>query len=124
MKKFIALLCLMVLPLLALAKPHAKISFEETSFNFGTVSEKGGKITHLFKFTNTGDANLMILDASADCGCTEPQYPTKPIKPGESGTIKVTYDPKYRPGGFTKKITVISNTKPKTSTLKITGVVK
>lgn len=126
MKKFIilTLICLALMPVCALAKPQPQIKFAETSYNFGTVPEKGGKITHTFTFTNTGDANLMIVDATADCGCTEPKYPTAPIKPGESGTIKVTYDPKYRPGAFTKNITVRTNAKPKKTTLKISGIVK
>ena len=115
----------MAIPFSAQAKKsQAVISFNETSYNFGNVPEKGGRITHEFTFTNTGDANLVILDATADCGCTEPQYPKKPIAPGKTGKIKVTYDPLYRPGPFTKAITVRTNAKTKKVTLKISGVVK
>lgn len=124
MKKILLLAVAAVISLGAFAKPEPKIKFDETAYNFGTVKEKGGKVTHSFTFTNVGEANLMILDAKADCGCTEPQYPVKPIKPGEKGTIKVTYDPLYRPGPFVKNITVRTNAKPKKTTLKISGTVK
>ena len=119
-----ALLVLLIPFCVEAKKKQAEIHFAETSYNFGSVPEKGGRVTHTFTFTNTGDANLVIVDASADCGCTEPQYPQQPIAPGKTGTIKVTYDPLYRPGPFTKAITIRSNAKNKKVTLKITGTVK
>ena len=105
-------------------KKQAAIKFNETSYSFGTIPEKGGRVSHSFTFTNTGDANLVIVNATADCGCTEPQYPAQPIAPGKTGTIKVTYDPLYRPGPFTKAITVRTNGHPKKTVLKINGTVK
>ena len=125
MKRLITILLAVLIPLCVCAKkPQAQIQFAETTHNFGTVPEKGGKITHKFTFTNTGDANLVILDARADCGCTEPEFPQQPIPPGKTGVIKVTYDPKYRPGPFTKNIHIRSNAKQKKTTIKINGVVK
>lgn len=126
MKKFVLLfLSLAILFPLSIEakKKQAVLTFAEESYNFGTIPEKGGKVSHEFTFTNTGDANLVIVEATADCGCTVPEYPTKPIAPGEKGKIKVTYNPLYRPGGFTKVITVRSNAKQKKTRIKITGVV-
>lgn len=102
---------------------QAQISFAETSHSFGTVPEKGGKVSHVFEFTNTGDSNLVIVDASADCGCTVPEFPAQPIAPGKKGKIKVTFDPLYRPGSFNKVVTVRTNGKQKKVRLKITGTV-
>ena len=68
----------------------------------------------------------MVLTASASCGCTRPEYPKKPIAPGKSGKIKVTYLPEGRPGEFTKTVTVKTNAKVKNQkkvTLKIKGFV-
>lgn len=101
----------------------AAMKFKETSYNFGTIPEHGGKVTHDFEFVNEGDANLVIYDAKADCGCTVPEYPKNPIAPGKKGKIRVTYNPLYRPGGFTKVITIRSNGKPKKVRVKITGTV-
>jgi hypothetical protein len=112
----------MAMPVTA-KKKQAVITFTEESYNFGTIAEKGGKVTHEFKFTNTGDANLVIVDAKAECGCTTPEYPKNPIAPGKSGVIRVTYNPLGRPGGFHKTVTVKANTKPKNNTIKISGVV-
>lgn len=76
MKKilFFIIATLLLVPADAAAKKKADISFAEQTYDFGTIPEKGGKVTHSFKFTNTGDANLVIVDASADCGCTVPEY--------------------------------------------------
>lgn len=127
MKKIIFLILavlLLVPPITADAKKkQAQIQFKEQTYNFGSVPEHGGKVSHSFEFTNTGDANLVIVDATADCGCTVPEYPTAPIAPGKKGVIKVTYDPLYRPGGFTKVVTIRSNAKQKKARVKITGTV-
>lgn len=125
MKKiaFILTLCLLFPLAVAAKKPQAQIHFAETTYNFGNIPEKGGRVTHEFRFTNKGDANLVIIDAKADCGCTEPEYPEKPIAPGKTGVIKVTYDPLYRPGAFNKAITIRTNGNPKKVTLKISGTV-
>ena len=126
MKKILTILALsLIICVCAEAKKkQAVIEFKETTYSFGNIPEKGGRVSHTFTFTNTGDANLVIIDASADCGCTEPEFPAQPIAPGKTGTIKVTYDPLYRPGPFSKAITIRSNAKNKKATLKITGVVK
>ena len=83
-------------------KQNADISFKETVYDFGSVPERGGKVSHVFEFVNTGNANLVIKDVTAECGCTTPEYPQNPIAPGKKGVVKVTYNPLGRPGGFNK----------------------
>ena len=117
------LLAVILLAIPAEAKKKARIEFAEQSYNFGTVPEHGGKVSHDFEFQNAGDANLVILDATADCGCTVPEYPKNPIAPGKKGKIRVTFNPLYRPGGFTKTITVKTNGSPRKVRVKITGTV-
>ena len=92
MKKilFTTLLCVMNV-LFVIAQGTAEITFEKTSYNFGSFSESSPKVTCKFKFKNTGDGPLVIHQAIASCGCTVPQYPKEPIKPGESGEVTVTY---------------------------------
>lgn len=100
------------------------ISFTEQQHNFGFIPEKGGPVTHSFEFVNTGDAPLVIISATASCGCTRPTYPTEPIAPGKSGKIKVTYLPEGRPGEFDKTVKVRTNVKEsKKISLRITGTV-
>ncbi len=123
-KALIILTLLLIIPTVAIsAAKKAEIKFAEQSHNFGTIAEHGGKVSHTFEFTNTGNANLVIIDAKADCGCTVPEYPTAPIAPGKKGKIKVTYNPLYRPGAFTKVITIKSNAKQKKTRIKISGTV-
>lgn len=102
---------------------NAIAKFNEQSFNFGNIQEAKGPVTHVFEFTNTGNANLVIIDARAECGCTRPEYPQKPIAPGKTGKIKVTYNPIGRPGSFNKTVTIRTNGKPKKVQLKISGSV-
>ena len=46
----------------------------------------------------------------ASCGCTVPTYTKTPIKPGEKGTVKVTYNGKGKfPGHFKKTVTLRTN---------------
>lgn len=99
------------------------ISFTETVHDFGVIPENGGPVSHTFEFTNPGDAPLVILNANASCGCTRPEYPRKPVKPGKKDKITVTYNPKGRPGEFSKNVTVRTNIKGKQKkvTLKIKG---
>lgn len=101
-----------------------EITFEEKSYNFGFIPESGGPVTHFFEFTNTGDAPLIIISATASCGCTRPTYPTEPIAAGKKGKIKVTYLPEGRPGEFDKVVKVRTNAKDgKKVSLKIKGTV-
>lgn len=98
------------------------MSFQEEVFDFGKISAKGGKVSHEFSYTNTGDANLVIINAKADCGCTKPQFSEEPTAPGKSGKIKVTFIPNGK-GHFTKKVTLTTNAKPRKIRLLIKGEV-
>ena len=101
----------------------ARATFEVKSHDFGTIKEAKGPVSCIFEFTNTGDKPLLIIDATASCGCTRPEYPTKPIKPGKKGKIKVTYSPIGRPGAFKKTVKIKTNGKERTTTLRIEGTV-
>ena len=108
----------------AFAEKKGEIHFAETIYDFGTINEDGGPVSHEFEFTNDGKGNLVIVSAKAECGCTRPEFPEAPIAPGHKGVIKVTYNPLGRPGGFTKTVTVKTNGNPAKVTLKIRGTVK
>lgn len=119
----LALLLCCALPAMAAGKGDAR--FATTTIDMGTISENGGPRTATFTFTNIGDGNIVITDASAQCGCTRPEYSDAPVAPGKKGTIKVTYSPKGRPGSFTKAVTVrMAGAKKGKIVLKIKGVVK
>lgn len=126
MKKLIYILAILIaiaVPLSVSAKGKAEIKFSEKSYNFGNIREKGGPVTHEFAFTNSGDANLVIIDAKAQCGCTKPEYPLNPVAPGKSSKVKVTFNPYGQRGTFEKMITIRTNGNPAKVRLKITGTV-
>lgn len=64
--------------------------FEERIIDFGAV-KRGEQREHVYEFVNRGDADLVISIISA-CDCTTTEYDTEPIKPGESGQVKVIFD--------------------------------
>jgi len=98
------------------------MTFEEETIDYGVI-EKGADGLRIFKFTNTGDAPLVIEDVKSTCGCTVPKKPTGPIAPDESSTIEVKYDTK-RVGPIRKTISVYSNASEPIKSLKIKGTVK
>lgn len=68
------------------------MTFEEQEFDFGTI-EQGTPQEHTFVFTNTGEAPLIITNATSSCGCTVPDYPKNvPIQPGEKGELLVKFN--------------------------------
>ena len=99
-----------------------EITFEKTTHNFGIFDIENGLQKCEFVFKNTGAKDLVILSATASCGCTEPEYPKVLIAPGAQDTIRVTYDgTTRRPGVFRKVITLKTNAKVNTAYLYITG---
>lgn len=99
-----------------------QIAFKELIWDFGTIRNDRPAV-HDFEFTNEGSGNLVVLDATAECGCTRPEIPEKPVAPGKKGKIKVSYNPIGRPGSFEKTVTVKTNGSPKKTRLKIRGTV-
>lgn len=99
------------------------MEIKEASHDFGTIQESNGYVSHEFEFVNAGDEPLIIISARANCGCTVPKYPKQPIRPGEAGKIKVTYNPAGRPGEFNKVVRIKTNAKGKMSVVRISGVV-
>lgn len=86
-----------------------KIQFDNTTYDFGTIHEEGGKVTGRFEFTNVGDSVLVLTNVRPGCGCTAANYSHDPVAPGQRGFIEATYNPYNRPGGFNKNIRVTTN---------------
>ena len=127
MKKFLIMsVMLMASVCFAMAQQNqASIKFDKMIHNFGTFSENQPTQKCVFTFTNVGTAPLIINQAVASCGCTIPSYTKAPIKPGEKGEIKVTYNGTGAfPGHFKKTITVRTNGNPEMTRLYIEGVMK
>ena len=102
--------------------PTTNVKFSETEFDYGTI-DQGEKVTHIYKFSNTGSEPLIISNAKGSCGCTVPQWPKDPILPGQDGEIKVQFDSKGKRGKQSKRVTITANTDPAQTFLTIKGEV-
>ena len=102
-----------------------KIKFVEETHDFGNIKE-GTQATYEFKFTNTGNAPLILESVQASCGCTTPEWSKDPIAPWHTGKVIATFNSSGRPGTFTKTITVKYNGAVETNTnyLTIKGFVE
>ena len=83
------------------------------------ILRDGDIVSHTFRFTNSGEAPLIISKATAACGCTVPQWPKQPIPVGGSGEIQVQFDSSNKPGMQNKVVTITANTESKVKKLLI-----
>ena len=99
------------------------IVFDTTVFDFGTILQ-GEQVSTEFKFTNTGEADLVISKIETSCGCTVPEYDKDPVKPGERGSVRVRFDSNGKSGTQYKTIRTFSNCEEPVLELVVTGEVK
>jgi len=101
-----------------------KANFETKEFNFGTIKE-GELANYNFKLTNDGKTDLLIRKVKASCGCTAVAPAETVIKPGQSTTIKTTFNSSGKPGKQNKSVTIITNDPDNSNvTLRISGNVE
>jgi hypothetical protein len=99
----------------------AQITWTAKSIDIGRTLQNN-TATASFELTNTGNAPLIISRVDADCDCTAPEWPKKPIMPGQKATITLQYDASSI-GQFQKGAIVTANTSPAQHSLVMTGVV-
>lgn len=101
-----------------------QIMFDNLEHHFGTITE-GERVKHTYTFQNVGNADLLVTDATASCGCTIPSWTKDPIKPGEKGEITVEFNSTNKMGEIEKDVKVFTNANPAVTVLKFTtNVVK
>jgi hypothetical protein len=88
-------------------KPSPEISFENVVYDFGEVGPNRKK-TGQFKFTNTGETLLKITKVAKCCGVVT-NLDKMEYEPGETGTLKVTWNSGSRPSTMRRKLTIHSN---------------
>ena len=111
-----------------------KIEIGETDRDLGEVSQAKGEVSSDFEFRNTGKSDLLINKLSSSCGCTSaaiiykgkvgPTFTMEgngqenpsdwevSIKPGDSATLRVYYDPNVHGefiGSVTRIVSIFSN---------------
>lgn len=99
-----------------------KMVFQNLEYDFGRIVQ-GEKVQYEFVFKNSGKQPLVIKNAEASCGCTQPLYPFMPIEPGESGKIAVQFNSTGRLGRQSPTIKVFSNSSASETVLHLKGEV-
>jgi hypothetical protein len=114
MKGFLAFMVLLGTGFIAFSQEPtissgAVITWEKSSYDFGDVFQ-GEKVEHTFRFTNTGNRELVITNVEVTCGCTTPKgWPRDPIPPGGGGELTVAFNSAGKIGKQNKVITITSN---------------
>ena len=107
----------------AVSSKFPKLEFDKKEHDFGTV-EARTNVETVFKYTNTGDAPLVITDITSSCGCTIPKdWSREPLAAGESGQFTVKFNGSGQ-NKVTKSVTVTANTEKGSEVVKITAFVK
>lgn len=130
MKKILLFAVALIMALTVSAQEQAQVQKQvveiaEKTYDFGTIKEEDGRVSHVFTLKNVNDGPITIKNVRASCGCTTPAWSREPIAPEAEAQITVTYNASGRPGAFHKSVTVtLSNgTEDFTQVLFIKGKV-
>ena len=130
MKKLLLFAVAIVMALTVSAQEQTQVQKQiveiaEKTYDFGTIKEEDGRVSHVFTLKNVTEGPLTIKNVRASCGCTTPAWSREPIAPEAEAQITVTYNASGRPGAFHKSITItLSNgTEDFTQVLFIKGKV-
>lgn len=102
---------------------NAEIKFQNERIDIGIIDGKSNANVD-FKFSNAGNIPLTIIEARGNCHCVQAKAPEKPIEPGDSSVISVSFDPTGVSTAFQRTVMVRSNATRDSVELYITGEVK
>jgi hypothetical protein len=88
-------------------QPVPKIKFDNIIYDFGIIPYDSDG-SHLYVYTNIGTTPLIITNCVKGCGCTDVVWTKIPVRPGQKGMVKATYNTKIM-GNFSKGVDVYSN---------------
>ena len=102
---------------------NAEIKFQNERIDIGVIDGKSNANVD-FKFSNAGNIPLTIIEARGNCHCVQAKAPEKPIEPGDSSVISISFDPAGVSTSFQRTVMVRSNATRDSVELYITGEVK
>lgn len=114
---------LFMMSMAAWSQQAEPLIFREKTYDFGEIDEAKGNADYEFVFSNNSGRPVKILTVQASCGCTTPGWTLPAIPQGKTGFIKVSFDPKGRPGYFSKALTVLTDLDANPIILQIRGQV-
>lgn len=100
----------------------ARIAFADTLHDFGSIPLSAPVDSFDFRYRNTGKQPLVVLGLRTSCHCTVATYDARPVQPGDSSYIRVTYDGRGRQAEyFEKSVLVYTNASERPQQLLIRG---
>lgn len=98
-----------------------RVSLDKKEAEFGKIKQ-GEKVDIDFTIRNTGKSGLIIRKTKTSCGCTAVTLGENTIAPGQSTTIRVSFNSAGKLGRQYKTVTVITNDPENPETqINITG---
>ncbi len=92
-----------------------------TEHDFGDLAPLK-PVVHTFRFRNVSGSPLVIDNVRPACGCTTPDWTTRPVLPDSTAEIRIEYDARDK-GYFRKSIKVYVSGQRKAEKLWIEGFV-
>ena len=128
MKKLLIAFAILLVANLGMAQSNSSKSSSSEKNTAAATNVTGAEISFAKKtiemvYTNTGKKPLILDNVTTNCDCTEVDWSKKPVMPGKTGSIKVTYTAKHT-GLISKWVTVMSNAETDRVVLKTSGEVK
>lgn len=103
---FILIFCL--LPLLCTAQvKDSKAHFDAYEFDFGSILEKDGPVSHVFTFINGSSETVSISRAIPSCSCITAALPKGTIAPGKTAQVEVFFSPGGASGSVFRTIDIV-----------------
>jgi len=102
---------------------QARIEFSQKEYNYGIIRESEGIQSFGFTYISTGNQPLYIIEIKSTCGCTNSEFSSEPVLPGERGTLLINFDPKGKEGAFSEMIQVFTNVGTQPINIIVRGVV-
>ena len=99
------------------------VKFYKTGANYGAINE-GDTVSSTYKFKNSGSNDLVITKIEVSCGCTFPDYPKKPVKPGQEDSLIVRFASNGKLDRQVGRLVFYMNTKPEDHEIILEGIVK
>ena len=98
------------------------LEIDKTTHNFGDIMLDNGPASCTFTFKNISKKPVVVYNVVSSCGCTDVNWTKEPLRPGESGSVSVTYSNDEGPYPFDKTITMYVSDIKKPVLLKVRGV--
>ncbi|MHB1033789.1 MAG: DUF1573 domain-containing protein [Pirellulales bacterium] len=88
--------------------PRPKVVVDQEDYDFGSM-DSSVTLSHAFRFTNQGDADLTLEKGETSCKCTIAALAGNRIAPGQSVEVKLEWTAKGRGGDFHQNAIILTN---------------